>query len=281
MTIQRVSILGSGTMGIDIALLFAQCNFDVLLWHRACADMARQRLINRLERYIEKEVFSAETAAVLRNAIQVTDCNERAAEADLIIESVVENEVAKEAVLVRFSNLMRQGSILVTNTSSFSVDRLAQAMDKKKEFAGLHFFNPATKMDLVEIVAGTNTATETVIRLQMLAERLGKTAVIVKDVPGFIVNRLLMIQINSAICLLETGAATAEDIDQAMVSGLGHKKGPLALADFIGLDVVNNILTSIYTATNEVAYRPSRLLAQMIDWQQLGRKSGGGFFTYQ
>jgi 3-hydroxybutyryl-CoA dehydrogenase len=103
----------------------------------------------------------------------------------------------------------------------------------------------------------------------------------VKDVPGFIVNRLLMIQINSAICLLESGAAVAQDIDQAMMSGLGHKKGPLALADFIGLDVVNNILTSIYKATNDPAYRPSGLLIQMVSKQQLGKKSGAGFFTYK
>ncbi len=268
-------------MGIDIALLFAQHGFGVVLWHRACADTARQRLMSRLGRYVAKEVFSAETAEYLSNTIQVTDSDEYAATADLIVESVVEDDTAKTAILTHFDNLMRQDSILVTNTSSFSIDRLAQELKKKKEFAGLHFFNPATKMELVEIVAGKNTSAETVKELSGLAGRLGKTVVTVQDAPGFIVNRLLMIQINSAICLLESGAATAQDIDQAMMSGLGHKKGPLALADFIGLDVVNDILMSIYKATNEPAYKPADLLVQMVEQQRLGRKSGGGFFIYQ
>lgn len=281
MKIQKVSVLGSGTMGIDIALLFAQHGFGLVLWHRACADTARQRLVGRLNRYVEKEVFSAETAERLYNAIQVTDSDECTAAADLIVESVVEDATTKKAVLTHFDKLMRRGSILVTNTSSFSIDRLAQDLSKKSEFAGLHFFNPATKMELVEIVAGKNTSVETVEALRGLAERLGKTAVSVKDISGFIVNRLLMIQINSAIRLLEAGAATAEDIDQAIVAGLGHKKGPLSLADFIGLDVVHDILTSIYEATNDSSYKPPALLIQMVGRQQLGRKSSSGFFRYK
>lgn len=280
MTIGKVSILGSGTMGVDIALLFAQHGFEVTLWHRSCADTALQRLNDKLSRYVAKEVFSEETATTLQNAIKVTDCDVQAATADLIIESVAENYTTKTELLRRFDELMRRDSILVTNTSSFSIDHLGRELARRANFAGLHFFNPATKMDLVEIVAGENTSLATVGELRILAERLGKTAVTVKDVPGFIVNRLLMVQINSAICLLEAGAATAQDIDQAMMSGLGHKKGPLALADFIGLDVVNNILASIYSATNETAYKPSGLLEQMVVKQNLGRKSGRGFFTY-
>ncbi len=280
MTIQRVSVLGSGAMGTDIALLFAQHGFEVLLWHRTCSGTARQRLMDRLDRYVAKKVFSEETAAILRNTIKATDSDVQAAASDLVIESVVESYTTKIELLSRFDKLMLHDSILVTNTSSFSIDHLGAELARRADFAGLHFFNPATKMDLVEIVAGENTSPATVGELRILAERLGKTAVIVKDIPGFIVNRLLMVQINSAIRLLEVGAATAQDIDQAMMSGLGHKKGPLSLADFIGLDVVNDILTAIYTATNETAYKPSALLVQMVGRQSLGRKSGRGFFKY-
>jgi 3-hydroxybutyryl-CoA dehydrogenase len=280
MTIQRVSILGSGTMGIDIALLFAQHGFDVILWHKDSSATAHQRLIGKLDRYVAKEVFSAEISLVLRKAIGTTDDLVLAAAADLVVESVVEDYATKTALLCRVCGLMRTGSLLVTNTSSFSIDRLGEALRNKRNFAGLHFFNPATKMELIEIVAGKNTSAETIEQLRMLAVKLGKISVTVKDTPGFIVNRLLMIQINSAICLLDSGAASAEDIDLAMTAGLGHKKGPLALADFIGLDVVYSILTSIYKATNDSAYNPSGLLAKMISEQKLGRKSGAGFFIY-
>jgi 3-hydroxybutyryl-CoA dehydrogenase len=134
----------------------------VILWHRACADTARQRLINRLNRYVAKEIFSEKTAEILRHAIQVTDSDDHAATADLVIESVVEDYATKSTLLGRFDDLMRPDSILVTNTSSFSIDRLGKELDNTRNFAGLHFFNPATKMELVEIVAGENTSTATV-----------------------------------------------------------------------------------------------------------------------
>jgi 3-hydroxybutyryl-CoA dehydrogenase len=268
-------------MGVDIALLFAQHGFEVMLWHHSCADTALQRLNDRLNRYVAKEVFSTETAQALRDVIQVTHHDECAASCDLVVESIVENYETKAALLTMFDRLMSSENILVTNTSSFSINRLGRELTQAGRFAGLHFFNPATKMDLVEIVAGEGTSSETLECLRKLAGGIGKTAVSVKDVPGFIVNRLLMIQINSAIQLLEAGAATAEDIDQAIVSGLGHKKGPLSLADFIGLDVVRDILTSIYEATNDSSYKPPALLTQMVDKRQMGRKSGVGFFGYK
>jgi 3-hydroxybutyryl-CoA dehydrogenase len=199
---------------------------------------------------------------------------------DLVIESVREDYETKINLLTQIGNLMSLDSILVSNTSSLSIEDLAMGLKRKQNFAGLHFFNPATKMDLVEIVAGKETSPETISALRQLAERLGKTAVTVKDTPGFIVNRLLLVQINNAIGLLENGVATAEDIDRAIMSGLGHKKGPLALADFIGLDVVCSILESIYKATNDSAYKPSSLLMQMNIEKKMGRKSGCGFFKY-
>jgi 3-hydroxybutyryl-CoA dehydrogenase len=281
MRVQTVSVLGSGTMGVDIALMFAQKGYSVLLWHRSCAKTAQERLQSRLDRYAAKEIISKDESVALGDKILATDSDEYAATADLVVETISEECEPKVELLTRFDRLMPVESLLVTNTSSFSVKQLGQKLIEESRFAGLHFFNPAMKMELVEIVASTRTSSETIDTLHRLTKHLGKTAVTVKDTPGFIVNRLLMIQINSAIHLLESGAASAHDIDRAMTIGLGHKLGPLALADFIGLDVVNNIMIAIYKRTGELSYKPGELLMRLVKQGKLGRKTNMGFYFYK
>ncbi|MCF7838164.1 MAG: 3-hydroxyacyl-CoA dehydrogenase family protein [Candidatus Marinimicrobia bacterium] len=268
-------------MGIDLALLFALHKYVVTVWHRHSAGIARSRLHLRLEAYAKRGILSEDAATRLEREIAVTSSHEDAGSADLIIESVAEDFSIKSKLLAQFDELISNRGLLATNTSSISVNALQRGLTAPAEFAGFHFFNPALKMTLVEIVAGSLTSHSTVEMLKSVAARLDKTSVTVGDTPGFIVNKLLAIQINCALRLLESQAASAHDIDLAIVHGLGHRIGPLALADLIGLDVLYNILVSIFEATGDFAYKPASILKELIDRSHLGRKTGQGIFDYR
>jgi 3-hydroxybutyryl-CoA dehydrogenase len=276
--IKKVAVLGSGVMGIDIALLFATNNFPVLLWHRTDQSIARNRLEARIQKYREKDILSEEQAGTARKITKTTQHLKELADCDLVVESIVEDRFEKSKTLKQIADVA-PGAILTTNTSSLSINELAAGLPVASRFAGLHFFNPVLRIELVEIVANSHTSNKVIHVLAQVCAKLGKTAVAVKDSPGFIVNRLMACQVCQAIRMLEEGVASAQDIDTAVKLGLLHPVGPLALADLIGLDVVLNILSNIFEKTGDDSFRPPERLKQLVNSGSLGRKTGSGLYA--
>lgn len=278
--IKTIAILGTGSMGIDLGLVSALHEFDVILWHRKDCQIARARLISRLDKYTEKEILTLSERKMALDRIDVTNRLEDLSDVDLIIETIVENVTEKSMLLNRVALIASDTCIITSNTSSLSIEDLANNTGISERFAGLHFFNPALKMELVEIIACPKTSPETLVALRKAVSRMGKTAVEVKDSPGFIVNRLMACQMREAILLVEQDIATPEDIDIAVKLGLAHPIGPLALADLIGLDVMLSIFEALYRGTGSATYMPPKNLIELVSKGWLGRKAGQGFFTY-
>ena len=278
--IKTVAILGAGSMGVDLALLSALHGFHVVLWHRKNHQIAYDRLINRLEKYIDKEILTPIERQFAIDRITTSSELYDLSNTDLIIETIVEDLTEKSILLNRVSQVVSDTCIIVSNTSSLSIEDLANHTRRPEHFAGLHFFNPTLKMELVEIVACSKTSPKTITTLRRVATRMKKTAVTVKDSPGFIVNRLMTCQMREAILLLEQGVASPEDIDLAVKLGLAHPIGPLALADLIGLDVMMSIFKSLHKGTGSPSYKPPQKLMELVSNGWLGRKTGKGFFTY-
>ena len=279
--IKTIAILGSGAMGIDLSLLAALHGFNVLLWHRKDRKIASERLSNRLDKYLAKEILDSSENKIAIEKIDVADQLSDLSSADLVIESISENLEEKIALFKEVSASISDDCILVSNTSSFSIDELAQHIKAPQNFAGLHFFNPALKMELVELISASKTSAETISTLKNLISSLGKVFVDVKDSPGFIVNRLMACQIREAISLVEESVATPEDIDTAVKLGLAHPIGPLALADLIGNDVLLSIFEALYKQTKSSSFTPPQILKDMVAKNQLGRKTGQGFFLHE
>ena len=225
-------------------------------------------------------VFVAEDRdAALPRIIGTLDMQD-AAKADVVIEAAVEDLDVKRSIFSKLDGIVSPGCILATNTSSLSVTAVASAVGRPDKVVGLHFFNPVPRRALIEIIRGAATSDETYEAAKALSERLGKTAVTVNESPGFVVNRILIPMINEAIGLVETGVASVEDIDKAMMLGANHPMGPLALGDLIGLDVCLAIMDVLYNETHDPKYRASLLLRKMVRAGTLGRKTGKGFFDY-
>ena len=278
-SVRKVAVLGSGTMGVDIALLFALKGSSVLLWHRKDRSIARSRLDARILKYKEKNILSAEQIdAVLKNVRFMDDLKEIAG-CDLIVESIVEDRSEKIKLLNQVA-IIAPKTVITTNTSSLSIEDLASELPESTAFAGMHFFNPVLRLELVEIVTCGATSPVTIQLLRDVCAQLDKIPVLVNDSPGFIVNRLMACQICQAIRMLEEGVASAEDIDSALRLGLLHPIGPLALADLIGLDVVLNILSNIFEKTGDESFRPSTKLRHLVESGCLGRKTGSGLYSY-
>ena len=279
---KKISIIGGGTMGGDIAQLFAQKGYDVVL--RARSDEANARYSAKLNKaagkLVEKGKITAEDKdAILAHVTFTTDIN-AVADSDLVIEALVEDIKVKEEYLKNLDSICKPDAIIATNTSSISITELAAFVNRRDKFIGMHFFNPATIMKLIEIIRGIGTSDETFNTIKELSIAIGKEPVEVSDSPGFIVNRLIMPMINEAAILLMEGVASAEDIDKSMCLGTNHPMGPLALADLVGNDVVLNIMSVIYTETGDSKYRPCTLLKKMVRGGMLGKKTGKGFYTY-
>lgn len=267
-------------MGIDIGILTALNYSKVFLWHRKDKSIALERLNHRLDNYVEKDILNSSERETVLNNIQTCDSLKEVCKSDLIIESISENFNIKYDLFDFITRFSSNNSIVVSNTSSLSIDSLSNAFTVSDRFAGLHFFNPVLRIELIEVIKGAKTSIETIDTLKYFCSTIGKTPIHVKDSPGFIVNRLMAAQINQAIKLLEQGVATEEDIDGAIKLGLLHPIGPLALADLIGLDVFKDILESLYERTNDMTFKSPDCLKRKIESGFLGRKAGRGFYTY-
>ena len=279
---KKVVVIGGGTMGLDIAQVFARKGFDVVV--RDIKDEIIQASEARLNKGLDKLVAKgkmdeAGKQAILDKMSFTTDLNV-AADADLVVEAAIENLEIKKSIFAELDAICKPETILASNTSSISITAIAAATKRPDKFIGMHFFNPATVMKLVEVIRGANTSDETYKAIHDLSVEIGKEPVEVNEAPGFVVNKILIPMINEACDLLYTGVATAEGIDTAMKLGANHPMGPLALGDLVGLDVCLAIMDTLYNETHDPKYRASLLMRKMVRAGHLGRKTGKGFFDY-
>ena len=279
---KKVVVIGGGTMGLDIAQVFARSGYDVVV--RDINDEIIQKSEARLNKGLDKLVAKGKMDEAGKKAITdkmtfTTDLN-AAADADLVVEAAIEKLEIKKSIFADLDKICKPETILATNTSSISITAIAAATQRPDKFIGMHFFNPATVMKLVEVIRGAKTSDETYKTIHDLSVEIGKEPVEVHEAPGFVVNKILIPMINEAADLLYTGVATAEGIDTAMKLGANHPMGPLALGDLIGLDVCQAIMDTIYNETGDSKYRCSLLIRKMVRAGQLGRKTGVGFFDY-
>ena len=279
---KKIVVIGGGTMGLDIAQVFAKKGFDVVV--RDINDDIIKASEARLNKGLDKLVAKGKLDEAGKKAITdkmtfTTDLN-AAADADLVVEAAIEKLEIKKSIFADLDKICKPETILATNTSSISITAIAAATQRPDKFIGMHFFNPATVMKLVEVIRGAKTSDETYKTIHDLSVEIGKEPVEVNEAPGFVVNKILIPMINEAADLLYTGVATAEGIDTAMKLGANHPMGPLALGDLIGLDVCQAIMDTIYNETGDPKYRCSLLIRKKVRAGQLGRKTGVGFFDY-
>ena len=280
--IQRVGVIGAGTMGNGIAQACAVSGHDVVMLDVADAAVARgvATIAGSLDRLQKKDkITTADKDAALKR-VQGTTSYDALKGCDLVIEAATENEEIKVKILRQVDARVPADVILATNTSSISITRLAAATSRPGQFIGMHFFNPVPMMALVELIRGLQTEDATVAVAEAFAQRLGKTPIVVTNSPGFVVNRILCPMLNEAVLALQEGLATAKEIDDGMKLGCSHPIGPLALADMVGLDVLLAVMEVFYRDFNDPKYRPALLLKEMVAAGRLGRKSGRGFYTY-
>lgn len=278
----KILVIGAGTMGIGIAQCFATANLQTYLYdiNQDAVRKSLQNLHKIMDRQVEKGRMTVEDQTRLFDSLIPIQSIEECGTVDLVIEAIIEKMEAKKQLFQMLSNQPLGNPIFATNTSSLSITELAASIPCSNRVIGMHFFNPAPLMKLVEIVKGAQTSEDVVEKVIELIKNLGKQPVIVNEAPGFVVNRILIPMINEAIGIFSEGVASAQDIDLAMQYGANHPMGPLALADLIGLDVVLNIMEVLQSETGEPKYRPHSLLKKMVRAGKLGRKSKEGFFTY-
>lgn len=280
---QKIGVIGAGTMGNGIAQTFAMAGHPVVLQDLSEAALlkARSTIEGSLARLAKKERITPDAAEQTLALIRTTTELGPLESSDLVVEAIVENIEIKANVLGRLDTLCSAETIFASNTSSISLTRLAAASSRPERVIGMHFFNPVPMMKLVEIIRALQTSDAVCERITELTRQIGKTPHVSKDSYGFVVNRVLIPMINEAINCVYEGLASPEDIDQMLILGANHPIGPLSLADMIGLDVVLDIMETLYEGFDDPKYRPSPLLKQMVDASYLGRKTGRGFFAYQ
>ena len=278
----RAAVVGAGTMGNGIAHVFAQHGWDVTLidTEPAALDKARATIRTNLDRQVKKGTLDAAAADGVLGRITGAGTPDAAAGAEIVIEAASENPAVKYSIFESLDRAAGAGAILATNTSSISITEIAARTGRPGQVIGMHFMNPVPVMPLVEVIRGHATTDETTRRVMELSKALGKTPVEVNDYPGFVANRVLMPMINEAVFCVMEGVAEPEAIDTVMKLGMAHPMGPLALADFIGLDVCLAILEVLHRGLGDDKYRPCPLLRRMVAAGHLGRKSGRGFFDY-
>lgn len=283
-TAMSIGVIGSGTMGKGIVQMLAQAeNVSSVIWKGRTVEGTQLALSNLKmlwNKLIDKKIFEIDVVEKFIGKISITHSYDDFSNVQCLIEAVPEDIPSKKEVFLNLMPVLNKNTILATNTSSLSITELSRFTNNPENVVGLHFFNPAPIMQLTEVITGLLTSQETIDWTVAFAGSLGKSPVLVKEAPGFIVNRMLIPMINEAIGILAEGVACAEEIDKAMCLGANHPIGPLALADLIGNDVNLSIMETLYAETGDPKYRAHPLLRKMVRANRLGRKTKSGFFSY-
>ncbi len=281
---RKVAVIGAGTIGLGLAVDLAAHAYDVSL-HDNAPDVlaaAPDRIRNDLRTYrMLVAAYREIEDDTLLARIRMTTALEDAADADFVIENVTENLALKREVFTQLGRICKPTACYATNTSCISVTKLAAHLPDPTRMLGMHFMNPVPVKRFVEMIRGERTSEDTIATARALAKRLGKDHVLVKDFPGFVSNRVMMLTVNECAFVLQDGVAEAAQVDKLFRQAFGHEMGPLAMADLIGLDTILNSIVVLYEEYKDSKYRPCPLLQKMVDAGYLGRKSGRGFFNYQ
>ncbi|ATP40323.1 3-hydroxybutyryl-CoA dehydrogenase [Solibacillus sp. R5-41] len=277
----KVGVIGSGIMGNGIAQTFAMAGYDVILsdLNEEALVKAREVIAINIERVLKKHDSTRNGNEILQR-IQFTSDKALLADADLIVEAIIENMEMKKSIFKELDEICEQKTIFASNTSSYSITEIAAATKRPDRVCGMHFFNPVPVMKLVEVIRGEATSDETVAFVQQLTAQIGKESITVTDAPLFVVNRILIPMISEAIFVLDEGIATAEDIDKGMVLGTNQPIGPLKLADMIGLDTLLYVQETLLNETGDSKYRIPQSLKKLVRAGHYGRKTGQGFYRY-